>query len=56
MEILNDIKVSKGRPIIFAVTHIGKWDFKIVNEQIKEQFFVVAADFKLMHGTISGFL
>lgn len=55
VELLNDIKVPKERSIVFAVTHIGKWDFEIVNEQIKEQFFVVAADFMHMYGTISGF-
>lgn len=55
VEMLNNIKVPKGRSIIFALTHIGKWDFEIVNEQIREQSFVVAADFIHMHGTISGF-
>lgn len=55
VEMLNEIKVPKGRPVIFALTHIGKWDFEIVNEQIKEQSFVVAADFIHIHGTISGF-
>lgn len=55
VEMLNDIRVPKDRPVIFAVTHIGKWDFEIINEQIKEQFFVVAADFMLMHGTINEF-
>ena len=55
VEILNSIKLPKGRSVIFALTHIGKWDFEIVNEQIKEQSFVIAADFIHMHGTISGF-
>ncbi len=55
VEILNDIKVPKGHPVIFAVTHIGKWDFEIVNEAIREQFFVIAADFIHLHGTIGGF-
>lgn len=54
VEILDDIKIPKGQPIIFAVTHIGKWDFEIVNEAISEQFFVVAADFMHLHGTIGG--
>ncbi len=55
VEVLNDIKIPQGRPIIFAVTHIGKWDFEIVNEQIRAQSFVIAADFMHMHGTVSGF-
>lgn len=36
VEVLNGIKLPKGRPVIFVLTHIGKWDFEIVNEQIKE--------------------
>lgn len=55
VEILNDIEAPKGHPVIFAVTHIGKWDFEIVNEAIREQFFVIAADFIHLHGTIGGF-
>ena len=55
VEVLNSMKLPKGRSVIFVLTHIGKWDFEIVNEQIKEQSFVVAADFIHMHGTISGF-
>jgi len=55
VEVLNDIKLPQGRSIIFAVTHIGKWDFEIVNEQIRVQSFVIAADFMHMHGTVSGF-
>ena len=55
VEVLNGIKLPKGRPVIFALTHIGKWDFEIVNEQIKEQSFVIAADFMHMYGNINGF-
>lgn len=55
VEVLNRIKLPKGHPVIFALTHIGKWDFEIVNEQIKEQSFVIAADFMHMYGNINGF-
>ena len=55
VEVLSDIKVPEERAAVFALTHIGKWDFEIVNEQIKVQFFVVAADFMHMWGTVSGF-
>lgn len=55
VELLSDIKMPEDRAVVFALTHIGKWDFEIVNEQIKAQFFVVAADFMHMWGTVSGF-
>lgn len=41
-------------PIVFAVSHIGKWDFEIVNEHIQEHFHVIASDFINMTGNISG--
>ncbi len=43
------------RPVVFAVSHIGKWDFEIINEAIKPHFHILAADFVAMHGTFSGF-
>jgi len=55
VEVLNDIKIPEERPVIFALTHIGKWDFEIINEQIRAQSFVIAADFMHMYGTMSGF-
>lgn len=55
VEVLRNIKVPEDRAVVFALTHIGKWDFEIVNEQIKAQFFVVAADFIHIWGTVSGF-
>lgn len=55
VEVLSDIKLPEGRPVIFALTHIGKWDFEIVNEQIRAQSFVIASDFMHMYGTMSGF-
>ena len=46
VEIMNEKSAFHNKPIIFVVTHIGKWDFEIVNEQIQEQFYVIAADYK----------
>ena len=55
IEIMNQTEIPQGKPIIFAVSHIGKLDFEIVSEVIKEQYFVLAADFMHMKGTFSGF-
>lgn len=47
-------KYQKNKPVIFRVTHIGKWDFEIVNERIRDHFHIIAADFLNMHGSFSG--
>lgn len=54
-EILNRTEVPHGKPVIFAVSHIAKLDFEIVSEIIRQQYYVLAADFMLMKGTFSGF-
>lgn len=51
-----DYKLPKNRPTIFAVSHIGKYDFEIVNEKIKEQFYTLASDFRNMYGNFNGFM
>lgn len=53
--ILNFNNESTDKPIIYVVTHIGKWDFEIINEQIKDNFYVIASDFLNMNGNINGF-
>lgn len=55
IEILNLTEFPKGKPLIFAVSHIAKLDFEIVSEVIKQQYYVLAADFVHMKGTFSGF-
>ena len=56
VEILKDFYIDDKRPTIFAVTHIGKWDFEIVNEILKPQFYILAADFIHTYGTIAGIM
>lgn len=48
--------IPKGRQVIFVVSHIGKFDFEIVNELIKEQFYVLASDYYNMHGNFNEFM
>lgn len=49
-------KLPKDRSTIFVVSHIGKYDFEIVNELIKQQFYTVASDFRNMYGNFNGFM
>lgn len=51
-----DYVIPEGRPVIFVVSHIGKYDFEIVNELIKEQFYVLASDYYNMHGNFNEFM
>lgn len=54
VEFINFDKIKENRPIIFAVSHIGKWDFEIVNEFLKQSFVILASDFINMYGNIGG--
>ncbi|MCM1540215.1 MAG: 1-acyl-sn-glycerol-3-phosphate acyltransferase [Blautia sp.] len=54
VELLNEITLENKSPVIFAVTHIGKWDIEIVNEQIPYHFYIVVSDFINTYGQIGG--
>lgn len=54
IEFINKDLEPTDRQRVFAVSHIGKWDFEIVNEVIKSHFHILAADFMNMQGTVSG--
>ena len=55
VEFINRELPEVSSPIVFAVTHIGKYDFEIVNEAIKKHFHIIASDFMHMYGNINGF-
>lgn len=55
VEFINKDIPKTSRKIVFAVSHIGKWDFEIVNEQIKQHFHVIASDYMNMHNTFAEF-
>ena len=41
-----------NKPIIFAITHVGKFDIEVLSEAIKEQYFLLTGDFEHIQGTI----
>ncbi len=55
IEVINDSHTESEENIIFAVSHIGKYDFEMVNEVLKEHFYVVASDYRNMHGNMNEF-
>lgn len=54
IEVLNRVRITEKAPVIFAVTHIGKWDFEMVNEQLTIFFYVIALDFVNTYMQVSG--
>lgn len=54
IEVLNRVRITEKAPVIFAVTHIGKWDFEMVNEQLTNFFYVIASDFVNTYMQVSG--
>ena len=48
-------KIEKtNRPIIFSITHIGKFDIEICAEALKKHFYLLSGDFENVHGTSDG--
>ena len=45
-EIVSDKHSKTDRPVIFAVTHIGKFDIEVVSEAIKEHYYLLSGDFE----------
>lgn len=43
-------------PIIFAITHTGKFDIELANEAIQLPYFLLSDDEEYMHRTIDGYI
>ncbi len=54
LTVYNSVK-KVDRPIIFAVTHTGKYDIEIVNEAIKKSYYLLSDDEEYMYRTIDGY-
>lgn len=50
-EIINDRREKTNKPIIFTVTHIGKFDIQIVTEAIKEHYYLLSGDYEHIQGS-----
>lgn len=48
------IKDSKSKPVIYAITHIDKYDYQVVSEAIKEHQYPFAGDPETMYRTLDG--
>lgn len=51
-EILHDCRTSVNRPIIFAVTHVGKFDIEVVSAAIRDHYYLLSGDYEHIQGII----
>lgn len=51
-ELINDEREKTDRPIIFAVTHVGKFDIEVVSEAIKDHYYLLSGDYEHIQGII----
>lgn len=56
IEVIGQKIPKTKRPIVFVATHIGKYDFEMMNEIIREHFHVIASDFQNMYDNINSLL
>lgn len=51
-EIINDNREKTNRPIIFAITHVGKFDIEVISEAIKDHYYLLSGDYEHIQGII----
>ena len=51
-ELIKDERNLTDRPIIFAVTHVGKFDIEVISESIKDHYYLLSGDFEHIQGII----
>lgn len=51
-ELISDKREKTDRPIIFAVTHVGKFDIEVISEAIKDHYYLLSGDFEHLQGIV----
>lgn len=51
-QLINDRRIRTNRPLIFAVTHVGKFDIEIISEAIKSHYYLLSGDYEHIQGTV----
>jgi hypothetical protein len=54
IEIIGDEREKTKRPVIFAVTHVGKFDIERANEALKKPNYLLCGDPQFMYKTFDG--
>lgn len=51
-EILSNKRTATNRPIIFAITHVGKFDIEVVSEALRDHFYLLSGNYEHIQGII----
>lgn len=52
--VIKDERETTNRPIIFALTHVGKFDIEVSAMGIKSHFYLLSGDYEHLQGLIDG--
>lgn len=55
-EVLNNEQIDSDKPVIYAVTHIGKFDYQIISEVIRKHQIPFTGDPEVMYRTTDGYI
>lgn len=50
--IIADKREKTDRPIIYAITHVSKFDIEVVSEAIKDHYYLLSGDYEHLQGII----
>ena len=49
-EVLHDHRTRTNRPLIFAVTHVGKFDIQVITEAVRDHYYLLSGDYEHIQG------
>lgn len=55
LTVINDKSKKTNKPVIYAMTHIGNYDYEMVVQTLKKGFYTLAGDWDLSYGTIDDY-
>ena len=53
-KVIKDERRATDRPVIFALTHVGKFDIEVSAVGIKDHFYLLSGDYEHLQGLVDG--
>lgn len=53
-KIIKDERTKTDRPIIYALTHVGKFDIEVSAVGLRDHFYILSGDYEHLQGTVDG--